>query len=126
MKRHTSLKAIQAAFLAASALAALALVPWQNAVADHLPPGTIGLAMHNGDLDADGAVAINDAIYLLNYLYSGGRRPKMLACEPFADPHNGDVNATGVIDLTDAIYLLNWLFAEGPPPVEGCPEAGSA
>jgi hypothetical protein len=62
----------------------------------------------HGDANADGAVALGDAIYILNYLFKGGPDP----CPMEA----GDANCTGAADLGDAIYILNYLFKGGPSP----------
>jgi hypothetical protein len=61
-----------------------------------------------GDTDADGRKNITDAIFLLNFLFLGGKRP---LCFDAADADD-----TGVLNITDAIYLLNFLFLGGPPP----------
>jgi hypothetical protein len=64
-----------------------------------------------GDANADGAIDLDDAVYILNYLFKAGPAPF-----PF---DAGDANCDGIIDVRDAVYLLNYLFKGGPPP--GCP-----
>ena len=91
-----------------------------RAEADGLVPGV--LAELNGDVDADGFRNINDAVYMLSYIFGGGPPPKPLVCEPSADFHNGDVNGSGALDISDPIYLLHWLFlGDVDTPDEGCP-----
>ncbi len=62
----------------------------------------------HGDANADGALDLGDAIYILNYLFKSGPDP----CPMEA----GDANCDGIIDLGDAIYVLNYLFKGGPAP----------
>jgi hypothetical protein len=62
----------------------------------------------HGDANADGALDLGDAIYILNYLFKAGPDP----CPMEA----GDANCDGLVELGDAIYLLNYLFKGGPPP----------
>jgi hypothetical protein len=91
-----------------------------RAEAAGLVPGI--LAELNGDVDADGTRNINDAVYMLQYIFLGGPAPRQLACEPVADFHNGDVNGSGEMDISDPIYLLHWLFlGDVDTPVDGCP-----
>jgi hypothetical protein len=66
-----------------------------------------------GDVDADAAVAITDAIVLLRWLFQGGTPPP---CAAAADA-NGDARH----DLADSIFLLAWLFQGGPEPPEPRP-----
>ncbi len=61
-----------------------------------------------GDADEDGALAITDAIFILNFLFLGGRAP---ACSPIADA-DGD----GVVNITDGVFVLGHLFLGGPAP----------
>jgi hypothetical protein len=61
-----------------------------------------------GDANADGALDLGDAIYILNYLFKSGPDP----CPMEA----GDASGDGIIDLGDAIYVLNYLFKGGPAP----------
>jgi hypothetical protein len=61
-----------------------------------------------GDSNGDGRIDIQDAIFLLNYLFKQGPAPVY--------SHMGDANSDDVTDLSDAIYLLNYLFKGGPPP----------
>ena len=102
-------------------VAVLGAASWQvlRATPAEVLPGSV--AVDNGDVNADGARDISDAIYLLSYLFSGGPAPLPLACEPAADFHNGDVNGSGSIEMSDAIFLLNWLFRGSRVPVVGCP-----
>jgi len=102
-----------------SAAVILGAVGWQAARAVDFLPGSV--AVVNGDVNADGGRDISDAIYIINYLFAGGRAPVPLGCEPHADFHNGDVNGSGATALSAAIFLLNWMFRGGRDPVEGCP-----
>ncbi len=63
-----------------------------------------------GDANGDGAINIADAMYIINYLFTGGPAPDPLWV--------GDANCDGAVNIADAMYLINYLFAGGPPP--GC------
>ena len=102
-----------------AAVVFLGAVGWQAVRATELVPGVV--AAENGDVNADGARDISDAMYLLNHLFSGGPAPRPLGCEPAAAFHNGDVNGSGAIEMSDAISLLNWMFRGTKEPVVGCP-----
>ena len=54
-----------------------------------------------GDINSDERVNVNDAVALLNYLFSDGK----ISCLDAAD-----VDDSGIIDINDAIYLLHYLF----------------
>jgi mono/diheme cytochrome c family protein len=64
-----------------------------------------------GDADLNGIVQITDAIFVLNFLFIGGRDP---ACKPIADG-NGDK----IVNISDGIFLLGALFLGTalPPPL---------
>jgi len=61
-----------------------------------------------GDMNADGAVNVGDVVYLLNYLYRGGRPP--------TPQQVGDVNCDGVVDIGDVVRLIGYLYRGEPPP----------
>lgn len=64
-----------------------------------------------GDPDQNGVVQITDAIFVLNFLFLGGRTPE---CKPIADG-NGDK----IVNISDGIFLLGALFLGTalPPPI---------
>jgi hypothetical protein len=62
-----------------------------------------------GDIVTDGRLNLIDAVGLLNYQFSGGRKPD---CEKSAD-----LDDSGRVELVDALRLLNFLFREGETPV---------
>jgi hypothetical protein len=66
----------------------------------------------SGDCNHSGGVDQGDAVYLLNYLFSGGPAP-----DPFCI---GDVNDNGAVNAGDAVYILNYLYKGGSPPLDGC------
>jgi len=70
-----------------------------------------------GDTNADSAIDLSDAIWILGFLFRGS--PETLSCEKSAD-----TNDDQKLDLSDAVALLNHLFrgAAAPPP----PYPGSA
>ena len=75
-----------------------------------------------GDVNKDDSPNIADVIYLLDWLFRGGRPPP---CLDAADVNNdtGPDNARG-IDLADPVWLLAFLFRGGPQPSEPYPQAG--
>jgi parallel beta-helix repeat protein len=62
----------------------------------------------HGDANGDGAVACDDVIYLINYLFRFGPAPY-----PF---EAGDANGNGDINVGDIVYLIIYLYHGGPPP----------
>src|SRR5687768_4504206 len=76
---------------------------------------TIENVFRRGDADGNCGVDITDAVYVLNYLFSGGPNPP---CLDAADP-----NDTGTIDITDGIFILNYLFLGTTAPSDPGPDA---
>ena len=67
-----------------------------------------GLEPRRGDADCDGKAELDDAIFLIGYLFQGKSAP---TC-----PAAADVNGDGRLNIADPIYLVEWLFRSGPPP----------
>ena len=65
-----------------------------------------------GDADGEGTINIADAVYLIDYIFSGGPVPSPLAA--------GDANCDGVINIADAVYLIEYIFTGGAAPCAGC------
>ncbi|MBU2625963.1 MAG: S8 family serine peptidase, partial [candidate division Zixibacteria bacterium] len=61
-----------------------------------------------GDADGSGAVDIDDVVYLIQYIFSGGPAPDPL--------ESGDADCSGEIDIDDAVYLIEYIFSNGPEP----------
>jgi hypothetical protein len=65
-----------------------------------------------GDANIDGKVDLSDAVFALNWLFTGGPAPGCL------DP--ADSNDDGEVDIADPISLLGYLFlGSRPPPAPG-------
>lgn len=65
-----------------------------------------------GDADGSGGVDIDDIVFTINYVFSGGTPP---------DPvEAADVNCTGGVDIDDVVYLVGYVFNEGPEPCADC------
>ena len=69
-----------------------------------------------GDTDQSGTIQLTDAVFLLDYLFRGGRVP---SCEDAAD-----ANDDGSIDISDGILILRFLFSGGDRPRAPFPRAG--
>ena len=68
-----------------------------------------------GDVDADGRVALDDVVFLLQYLFVRGKTPPCLDA--------GDADDDGKLNVTDAITLLLRIYGARPPlpfPYEEC------
>lgn len=70
-----------------------------------------------GDSNNDKKVDLSDAVWTLNYLFTGGQAPRCLEA--------ADANDAGSVDLSDPIYELNFLFQGGPAPPAPFPTAGT-
>jgi hypothetical protein len=66
-----------------------------------------------GDVALSGLVDIDDAVYLITYIFSGGLPP--------IPPESGDVDCSGGVDIDDVVYLVMYIFASGPEPCADCP-----
>jgi hypothetical protein len=66
-----------------------------------------------GDMDLDGAIDIDDIVYLLQYVF--GNELMTIV------PDKADVDCSGGVDIDDIVYLLNYVFGTGPEPCAGCP-----
>ena len=63
-----------------------------------------------GDVDASGQVDIDDVVYLVAYIYSGGPEP---------DPYlSGDVDCSDDVDIDDVVYLIASIFSGGNDPCD--------
>lgn len=67
----------------------------------------------SGDADGSGGVDIDDVVYLIAYIFSGGPPPTPDLC-------CGDADGLGGIDIDDVVYLIAYIFSGGPPPVDIC------
>jgi hypothetical protein len=65
-----------------------------------------------GDVDGSDEVDIDDAVYLINYIFAGGPPP-----EPLQD---GDVDCSDGIDIDDVVYIIGYIFSGGPEPCSEC------
>ena len=70
-----------------------------------------------GDTDSSGTVEISDAIFTLQWLFTGGAEPGCLSA--------ADADDNSSVELSDAIYTLGYLFLGGaalPAPYPECGE----
>jgi hypothetical protein len=61
-----------------------------------------------GDADGSGTVDIDDVVFLIAYIFSGGPEPV-----PY---EAGDADCSGTIDIDDVVYLIAYIFSGGPEP----------
>ena len=66
-----------------------------------------------GDADGSGTVDIDDVVYLIAYIFTGGPPPDPLAA--------GDVDCSESVDVDDIVYLIAYIFSGGPEPCADCP-----
>jgi hypothetical protein len=76
-----------------------------------LSPFVVGLPSYVcGDADASGEVDIDDVVYLIAYIFSGGPAP---------DPYeSGDANCSSDVDIDDVVYLIAYIFSGGNAPCD--------
>lgn len=63
-----------------------------------------------GDADGSVAVDIDDVVYLISYIFSGGPEP---------DPYEaGDADCSGATDIDDVVCLIGYIFSGGNAPCD--------
>jgi len=63
-----------------------------------------------GDASGDGSINVSDAVYIINFAFSGGEAP---------DPYvSGDVNCDETVNISDAVYIINYAFSGGNFPCD--------
>jgi hypothetical protein len=63
-----------------------------------------------GDANGDQAVNISDAVFIINYVFTGGFAP---------DPYStGDCNCDTSVNVSDAVYIINYVFVGGNVPCD--------
>jgi hypothetical protein len=65
-----------------------------------------------GDANGDAVVDISDVVYLIAYIFSGGKAPSPLLA--------GDANCDLMVDISDVVYLIAYIFAGGQAPCARC------
>jgi hypothetical protein len=63
-----------------------------------------------GDADGSGGVDIDDAVYLISFIFAGGPAP---------DPYeSGDADCSGAVDIDDIVYIIGYIFSGGSAPCD--------
>ncbi len=75
-----------------------------------------GTPFVRGNANNSGDVDLSDAVFTLNYLFTGGSTPVCLDA--------ADANDTGTVELSDAVWALNFLFQGGPSIKPPYPDPG--
>jgi hypothetical protein len=63
-----------------------------------------------GDANKSGGIDVDDAVYLINFIFSGGPSPSPMEL--------GDVDCSGMIDIDDVVYLISFVFSGGNEPCD--------
>lgn len=66
-----------------------------------------------GDMNCSLDIDIDDVVYTIAYIFTGGPGPCPWPCI-------GDSDGSGAVDIDDVIYTLNYIFGGGDPPSPYC------
>ena len=61
-----------------------------------------------GDANCDCKVNVSDAVYVINFVFSGGTAPA-----PYV---SGDANCDEKVNVSDAVVIINYVFSQGYTP----------
>jgi hypothetical protein len=77
-----------------------------------LSPFTLGIPVEYicGDTDGSVAIDIDDVVYLIAFIFSGGPEPV-----PY---ESGDANCSGGVDIDDVVWLISYIFSGGYAPCD--------
>jgi hypothetical protein len=79
----------------------------QRSVGSAIEPATV-TSWIPGDADASGGVDIDDAVFLITYIFADGPAPDPIG--------RGDADCSGDVDIDDVVYVITYIFGGGPPP----------
>lgn len=80
-------------------------------VTSSLSPFALGIPTYVcGDADASGGVDIDDVVYLIAYIFSGGPEP--------APYESGDADCSSAVDIDDVVWLIAYIFSGGNAPCD--------
>jgi len=71
---------------------------------------------HQGDLDGNGVINVNDVLAAIKVAFLNGTDVQ----DPSCPATRADANADGVVNVNDVLYLIKTAFVNGPPPVDPC------
>jgi hypothetical protein len=74
--------------------------------------GVGDLCDYCGDANGSSEVDIDDVVWLIQYIFSGGAT---------VSPEVGDADCSDDIDIDDVVYLIAFIFSLGPEPCADCP-----
>jgi hypothetical protein len=63
-----------------------------------------------GDANGDETVAIDDAVWIINYIFVAGDPPEPLEA--------GDCNCDSICNVSDAVWIINYIFVGGNDPCD--------
>lgn len=63
-----------------------------------------------GDGNGSGDVDIDDVVFIVQYIFSGGSAPYPL--------ESADADCSGDVDIDDVVYLIAYVFSGGPAPCD--------
>ncbi len=72
-------------------------------------PSHLDFDYRPGDTNGDWQVNVGDAIYLINFIFHSGPRPRFPAWR-------SDINADGNINIGDVVYLIGYIFKQSDRP----------
>ncbi|MBU1319325.1 MAG: dockerin type I repeat-containing protein, partial [candidate division Zixibacteria bacterium] len=62
-----------------------------------------------GDANGSGFIDIDDVVYTIAYIFTGGP-------EPVPEVIVADTDCSGFVDIDDVVYIIAYIFTGGPPP----------
>jgi len=62
-----------------------------------------------GDANGSGGIDIDDVVYTIAYIFTGGPAP-------MPEFLVADTDCSGFVDIDDVVYLIAYIFTGGPPP----------
>lgn len=70
----------------------------------------IGVPYICGDANADEAVNVSDAVFVINFVFVGAEAPNPI--------ESADANCDTTVNVSDAVYIINFVFVGGNPPCD--------
>lgn len=84
-------------------------------VLDDFPAGDVYIVDFSsytpcGDCDMSGTIDIDDVVYLVVYIFTGGPEPAFYC--------SGDVDCSSTVDIDDVVWLITFIFSGGSIPCD--------